>query len=89
MEKAVAGRQGTGVVVNEFVRSVYNWMAIGLALTGFVAYYVSGRPDLVRLIFGNAVLMIVFILAYFGLVMYLSARIDKMSAGTATFLFLL
>jgi FtsH-binding integral membrane protein len=89
MEKAVAGRQGIEVIVNEFVRSVYNWMAIGLALTGFVAYYVSGRPDVVRLIFGNAVLMIVFILAYFGLVMYLSARIDKISSGTATFLFLL
>jgi len=30
-----------GVQVNEFIRSVYNWMAVGLALTGFVAFYVS------------------------------------------------
>ena len=29
------------VRVNDFVRSVYNWMAIGLALTGFIAYFVA------------------------------------------------
>jgi hypothetical protein len=42
----------------------------------------------VRLIFGNPILLIVFILAYFGLVMYLSGRINKMSAATATSLFI-
>jgi hypothetical protein len=25
--------------INEFIRSVYNWMAIGLSLTGFVAAF--------------------------------------------------
>ncbi len=47
----------TQVIVNSFVRSVYNWMAIGLGLTGFVAYYVSNSPSLLNIIFGN---MIVF-----------------------------
>jgi hypothetical protein len=32
--------------VNSFVRSVYNWMAIGLALTGLVAYFVASDPAL-------------------------------------------
>lgn len=82
-------RPGAEVRVNEFVRSVYNWMAIGLALTGFVAFYVSKSPSLVQLIFGNPLILIVFILAYFGLVMYLSGRINKISAGTATSLFIL
>jgi len=47
--------------VNEFIRSVYNWMAIGLSLTGFVAYYVSNSESLLRLIFGNR-------LIFFGLI---------------------
>jgi FtsH-binding integral membrane protein len=37
--------------VNEFVRSVYNWMAIGLALTGFMAYYVAHSEPVLRLLF--------------------------------------
>jgi FtsH-binding integral membrane protein len=89
MERTVVTRPGAEVRVNEFVRSVYNWMAIGLALTGFVAFYVSKSPSLVQLIFGNPLILIVFILAYFGLVMYLSGRINKISAGTATSLFVL
>ena len=89
MERTVVTRPGAEVRVNEFVRSVYNWMAIGLALTGFVAFYVSKSPSLVQLIFGNLLILVVFILAYFGLVMYLSGRINKISAGTATSLFIL
>jgi hypothetical protein len=87
MEKVNAARPRAEVLVNDFVRSVYNWMAIGLALTGFIAFYVSRTPALVQLIFGNPILLIVFILAYFGLVMYLSGRINRMSAATATSLF--
>ena len=41
MESISVRRTDTQVLVNDFIRSVYNWMAIGLALTGFVAYYVS------------------------------------------------
>ena len=41
------------VQVNSFIRSVYNWMAIGLGLTGFVAFYVANSPSLANLIFGN------------------------------------
>ena len=46
-------RPSTEVVVNDFVRSVYNWMCIGLALTGFTAFYVSSNESVVRLVFGN------------------------------------
>ena len=50
------------VQVNSFIRSVYNWMAIGLGLTGFVAFYVAHSPYLVNLIFSNK-------LIFFGLIM--------------------
>ena len=89
MEKTTVVRPRTEVIVNEFVRSVYNWMGIGLALTGFVAFYISRSPALVRLIFGNPILLIAFIVVYFGLVIFLSGRINRISSVTATSLFVL
>ena len=48
-------------ITNEFIRSVYNWMGIGLALTGLIAYYVSTDISIQNLIFGNK-------LVFFGLI---------------------
>lgn len=69
--------------VNGFIRSVYNWMAIGLAITGFVAFYVSQTIVIPPTIFFGL------IIAELGLVFYLSARIQKIQASTATALFVL
>ena len=77
------------VRVNTFIRSVYNWMAIGLALTGIIAYYVSHNETLVRLIFGNQLLFFGLIIGELALVFYISARIQKIQASTATALFVL
>ncbi len=77
----------TQALVNEFVRSVYNWMAIGLGLTGVVAWYVSSSPAAVQMIFGNKMLFFVLIIAQLGMVFSLSGMISRMSAGTATGLF--
>ena len=77
------------VRVNSFIRSVYNWMAIGLGITGFVAYYVANTESLQQLIFGNRILFFGLIIAEFGLVIAISARIQKMQASTATALFVL
>jgi hypothetical protein len=77
------------VLVNSFVRSVYNWMAIGLALTGVIAFYAAHSQTLMRLIYGNPMSIIILIAAELGLVFYLSARIQRLEAGTATALFML
>ena len=79
----------TQVIVNEFIRSVYNWMAIGLGLTGLIAFYVSNSPNMIRLIYGNQVLFFGLIIGELGLVFYLSARVQKIQASTATALFIL
>ena len=50
MEQNTIARPTTDVLVNNFVRSVYNWMAVGLALTGCVAFYVSNDLDILRVI---------------------------------------
>ena len=77
------------VRVNSFVRSVYNWMAIGLALTGFVAYSVANMPEVSSVIFGSPVIFFGLIIAQLALVFVISARITRMQAATATLLFVI
>jgi FtsH-binding integral membrane protein len=72
--------------VNGFVRSVYNWMAIGLALTGAVAYFVASDPTLFNIAQRGFIL---FAIGELALVFILSARISKMEAKTATGVFML
>ena len=77
------------VRVNSFIRSVYNWMAIGLALTAFTSFFVASTPALLQLIFGNQIVLFGLIIGELGMVFYLSARVNKLSAATATSLFVL
>ncbi len=79
----------TQVRVNQFIQGVYNWMAIGLGLTGLVSFLVANSPTLVRLIFGNQLLFFGLIIGELALVFTLSARVHKMKASTATGLFVL
>jgi FtsH-binding integral membrane protein len=75
------------IKTNSFIRSVYNWMAIGLALTGVTAYYVSHSQAMLQLIYGTPGLIMILIFAELGFVFFLSARIQKLQATTATALF--
>lgn len=77
------------VAVNQFVRSTYNWMAAGLAITGLTAYSTANSEALIRLIFGNSILFFGLIIAELVLVFSLSARISRMRASTATGIFMI
>lgn len=77
------------VRVNSFIRSVYNWMAVGLGLTAITAFFVASSPALLQLIFGNQILFFGLIIGQLGMVFYLSARVQKLSAITATALFVI
>jgi len=79
----------TNILVNSFIRSVYNWMAAGLAITGFVAFYVVNNETLLQLIFGNQLIFFGLIIGELALVFTISARVNKMQASTATSLFIL
>ena len=89
MESIPLNQEQVQVRVNQFIRSVYNWMAVGLGLTGLVALYVASSPSLIRLVFENKIVFFGLIIAELGLVFYLSARIQKLQASTATGMFLL
>ncbi|RLC31743.1 MAG: BAX inhibitor (BI)-1/YccA family protein [Deltaproteobacteria bacterium] len=88
MEQRTLARPRSEIVVNEFVRSVYNWMAGGLALTGFMAFYVSKDVNMLRAIASPLVQIILFV-AIIGLVFSISGMINRMSAATATCLFVI
>ena len=77
------------VRVNGFIAGVYNWMAIGLAITGFVAYMVANNEALAKIILGNSLVFFGLVIAQFGLVFTLSARVQRLQASTATMLFIL
>jgi uncharacterized protein len=89
MQSIPLKRTQAQIRVNEFIRSVYNWMAIGLALTGFVAFFVSNSQTMMRLIFGNQLIFFGLIIGELALVFSISARVHKMQASTATSLFVL
>ena len=76
-----------GVIVR-FFNVVYAWMAAGLALTAVIAWFVSTRPEIQRVVLNLPVLIALFI-AQIALVITISAAVNKLSAGVATALFML
>ena len=75
--------------VNSFLRGVYAWMTAGLAVTAATAWYVAHSPFLLNLLFSSKYTIILLCLAKLGLVIVLTSNIHKMSAGVATFMFML
>ncbi len=87
MEPISVTRTRTEVLVNDFVRSVYNWMCIGLALTGSLAYFVSTSPTMLQLVFGNPMVFYGLIIGELVMVFALAGWVDRMNPATATALF--
>ena len=77
-----------------YMQKIYSYMTVGLAITGLVAWLVSGAAvdqngnttALGNALF-NSPLGFIFMLAPLGLVMMLSFRIQKMKASTAQTMF--
>ena len=82
-----------------YMLKVYNYMTIGLMLTGFIAYFfgkasivtnemgqIIGVTQIGALLFGSPLKWVV-MLAPLGFVFYLSARISKMSVSAAQITF--
>ncbi len=74
-------------VQGEFIRRVYNWMGLGLAATALVALYTASNPQLLKMIFGNSLVFFGLILAELGLVIWLSAAINRLHYSTASMMF--
>ena len=72
--------------LRSYMLRVYNYMASALFMTGGIAYLSSQSPELMGLVHGTPLKWVV-MLAPLGLVFFLSARIQKMSASAAQMTF--
>ncbi len=70
------------VGLRQYMLGVYNYMMIGLALTGLVAYAIAATPALSQLVIGTPITWIA-MFGTLGLVFFISFRIHKMSAAAA------
>ncbi len=73
----------TEVRTRAFIRSVYGWMFGGLLLTTFAALWVVMSPPMQALVLGNRAVAFGLMIIELGIVVFLSFRITKMSAGAA------
>jgi FtsH-binding integral membrane protein len=90
----IAARAGTAAVIDEGLRSymlkVYNYMSIGLVVTGLVAYFTSqwalSSQANAELIYASPLSWVI-MLSPLAFVLVLSFGINKLSTGTAQILF--
>lgn len=86
-----SGSQSQGAEMDMGLRAymlkIYNYMTLGLGITGVIAYYVASNEALLMAIMGNQILFWGLIIAQFGAVIFLVSRIQKMSTRTAQLTF--
>ncbi len=75
--------------VTAFLRKVYGWMCLGLAVTAFIALQVASSPTILGVLTSSPFVVLALILAELALVFTLSARADRFAPSTATGLFVL
>ena len=73
-------------VFSNFMQRVYQWMAMGLALTGLAAFITIGNASLLRFLLHGGMWLL--FIAEFGLVIWLTRSLQKISVQAATIGFL-
>jgi FtsH-binding integral membrane protein len=86
-ERSFADGYAVAERVNGFLRGVYGWMCAGLAITAITAWLVAGTPAVVYALAGSRLMFWGVIIAQFGIVLALSARVQQLAPGTASLLF--
>ena len=76
------------VANSAFMTRVYQWMMIGVLITGAMALLVSSNQGLVQMFIANSIVRWTLIIAQFGLVIAISGFMNKLSATTASLMFL-
>ena len=76
------------IAQNALIRQVYAWMGAGLLVTALLAYVTISSPAIFSAVIGNRLVFYGLILGELGLVVALSGAINRLSAGTATLMFL-
>lgn len=71
------------------MRNVYAWMTLGLLMTALTAVLVASTPSIIYALASSPMLIFALFALELGMVIWMSARIHKMSATTAGILFAL
>src|SRR2546429_652759 len=74
--------------VTAFLRKVYGWMCVGLAITAGVSFAVMSSSGIQKAILGNPLLFFGLIIAELVMVFALAARATRLAPATAGGLFL-
>jgi uncharacterized protein len=77
------------IAQNTLIRQVYAWMGGGLLITALLAVVTLSSPALLNAVFGNRLVFYGLILGELGLVVAISGAINRLSASTASLLFLI
>ncbi|MBI5556524.1 MAG: Bax inhibitor-1/YccA family protein [Deltaproteobacteria bacterium] len=88
-ERTVAVPEARSQASTIFLAKVFNWMAIGLGLTGVMAFLVANSATAMQIFIMNPLMRWGLIIAELGLVFYLSARVMRLSPQAATALFVI
>jgi len=87
--ETISEKHSLEAAVTGFMTKVYGWMCCALFITAITAWYVSGSEQILSFIFNNSAALWILLIAEFGLVVAISAAINKISAQTAILLFVL
>ena len=71
------------------MRKVYLWMTLALVITGFTAYTVATSPTLLNMVYSSQSVVWILFAVELGLVIAITAAINRLSLPVATLLFVL
>lgn len=74
--------------IASYMTKVYGWMFLGLSITAVISFLIASSPAAISYLFGNKIVFFGLFIAQIFLVGFLVIRIQKMSAATATAVFL-
>lgn len=90
LERMIREKEGSlSMAFPALMRKVYVWMTLALLITAVTAYGIAASPGLVSTIYSSKAVVIGLFVAEIALVMWITARLDKLSLQTATLLFIL
>lgn len=89
LNRSVQGRTQTAEIdlgLRAYMQKVFGYMALGLTITGLVAFFTAQSPAMLGLVFGTPLKWVIF-LAPIGIAMLFGFKIHSMRASTAQMVF--
>lgn len=79
----------TAVDTSALIKKVYAWMCLALAVTGLVSLFTASSETMLNFMYGSIYMFYLLIFVELGVVVYLGARINKLSFSSAMMWFII